>query len=82
MSRYPYTIADDFIRGIAGYGENGTKLSRSDASQILHAVADAIGMDHEELFKKVADTAMKYEADGGHPIVVMNLGHFVERLAK
>lgn len=41
-SRYPYTYAADYIRGIAGYNENGTKLSRSDASQIRQVFSDIL----------------------------------------
>lgn len=54
-SRYPYTYAADFVRGLAGYGEGGTKLSRSDASQVRQGIADALGMDDAELAKKLAD---------------------------
>ena len=54
-SRYPYTYACDFIRGVAGYGEGGTKLSRGDASQIRARIAEIIGMKDDELAKKIAD---------------------------
>lgn len=54
-SRYPYTYACDFIRSIAGYGEGGTKLSRSDASQIRSQIAQIIGMPDEDLARKIAD---------------------------
>lgn len=82
MAKYPYTIADDFIRGIAGYNDQGTKLSRADASQIISAIADALGANHEEMFIKIADAAQKYEAEGGHPIIRMNINHFLIKYAK
>ena len=54
-SRYPYTYACDFLRGLAGYGEGGTKLSRADASQVRSGIADALGMADDELARKLAD---------------------------
>lgn len=54
-SRYPYTYACDLIRAWAGYNEQGTKLSRSDASQIRSNIAEILGVDDEELAKKLAD---------------------------
>lgn len=54
-TRYPYTYACDLIRSAAGYNEHGTKLSRSDASQIRTLIAEIIGMPDEELAKKLAD---------------------------
>lgn len=54
-SRYPYTYACDFIRSIAGYGDGGTKLSRSDASQIRSRIAEILGMKDDDLAKKIAD---------------------------
>ncbi len=54
-SRYPYTYACDYVRGLAGYGEGGTKLSRSDASQVRRGIAEAIGMADDELARKLAD---------------------------
>lgn len=54
-TRYPYTYAADYVRGLAGYGEQGTKLSRSDASQIRSGIALAIGMDDAELARNLAD---------------------------
>ncbi len=54
-TRYPYTYAADYVRSLAGYGHGGTKLSRSDASQIRGGIAKAIGMDDEELARKLAD---------------------------
>ena len=54
-SRYPYTYACDFLRGLAGYGEGGTKLSRADASQVRSGIAEALGMADDELARKLAD---------------------------
>ncbi|MCB4358462.1 hypothetical protein [Quatrionicoccus australiensis] len=52
--RYPYTYAADYVRGLAGYTEGGTKLSRSDASQVRQGIAKAIGVDDKELAEKLA----------------------------
>jgi len=54
-TRYTYTYAADYVRSLAGYGEHGTKLSRSDASQIRSGIALALGMDDAELARKLAD---------------------------
>ncbi len=54
-TRHPYTYAADYVRSLAGYGEHGTKLSRSDASQIRGGIAKALGMDDVELANKLAD---------------------------
>lgn len=54
-TRYPYTYAGDLIRHWAGYGDTGTKISRSDASQIRQGVAKVLGMDDEDLAKRLAD---------------------------
>lgn len=54
-TRYPYTYSCDLIRDWAGYNQEGTKLSRSDASKIRHNIADIIGMDDKELAIKLAD---------------------------
>ena len=67
-TRYPYTYSADFIRSIAGMHYNddgsmyGTKLSRSDASQIVHAIGDALGIDHKTMSEKVADLAILRKA--------------------
>lgn len=82
MTRSYYTIAADLIRGIAGYGDKGTKLSRADASQIIHAIADAINMHPDELAKKVAEYARSCESEGGHPIVKMNENEFFMRFER
>jgi hypothetical protein len=54
-NRYPYTYAADYVRGLAGYGANGIKLSRSDASQIRSGIAQAIGIDDADLARALAD---------------------------
>lgn len=53
-SRHPYTYAADYIRILAGYGEGGTKLSRSDASRIRQGIATAIGMDDADLAARLS----------------------------
>ena len=57
--RYPYTYANDYIRGLAGYNGDsmygGMKLSRSDAGRIREKMAEVMGVDDEELAKKLAD---------------------------
>lgn len=54
-NRYPYTYSCDYIRGLAGYDEKGTILSRSEASMIRQGIAKALGIDDEELARKLAD---------------------------
>jgi len=54
-TRYPFTYACDLIRSKAGYDHMGTKLSRSDASQIRKLFAEVLGMDDVELANKLAD---------------------------
>lgn len=64
MSRHPYTYACDFIRSLGPFGENGTVLSRSEASRIRQGIAKAIGMDDEELAIKLSEAEQaKTEAD-------------------
>lgn len=61
-SRYPYTYACDYLRTYGGYGEQGTNLSRGDASQIMKAVAAALGMDdYHALACKLADFYIENE---------------------
>jgi hypothetical protein len=54
-TRYPYTYAADFIRGVAGYNKEGTKLSRSDASVIRCTIAEVLGLHDDEVACKIAD---------------------------
>jgi hypothetical protein len=54
-SRYPYTYSCDYLRGLAGYNECGTKLSRADASQLRSGIAEALGMGDDELARKLSD---------------------------
>jgi hypothetical protein len=67
-TRYPYTYSADFIRSIAGMNFTddgrlqGTKLSRSDASQIVNAIGDALGIDHKIMAEKIADLAILKKA--------------------
>jgi hypothetical protein len=62
-SRYPYTYAADFIRTHGPVSSEGVVLSRSDASQIRQAIAEAIGMDDGELAVKLADQQLADEED-------------------
>jgi len=54
-TRYPYTYACDLIRSVAGHNADGTKLSRSDASEIRELFSSVLGIGDEELAKKLAD---------------------------
>ena len=62
-SRYPYTYAADFIRTCGPVSSEGVVLSRSDASQIIRAIAEAIGIDDEQLAVKLADQQLANEGD-------------------
>ncbi len=57
MSRYPYTISCDAIRNatVCPHEATTTPISRSQASSIRQMIACAIGMDDEELARKIAD---------------------------
>ncbi len=57
-SRYPYTYAADFLRAIPEMGPGGTKLSRSEASQMIEAIADAIGWKKETLAARLAEAEL------------------------
>ncbi len=55
MSRYPYTEACDGMRlATMDWSGEGAVLSRFHASLIRKFIADAIGMDDEELACKIA----------------------------
>jgi hypothetical protein len=60
-TRYPYTYADDLIRGVAGYTSGGTKLSRSDASQIIKMVAAAMSLEPRTVCEKLADYHLQHK---------------------
>lgn len=62
-TRYPYTYSCDYIRSFGGYDGQGVKLGRGAASQIRAAIAEAIGMDDEELAKKLADYYLEHEEE-------------------
>ena len=62
-TRYPYTYAADYIRGIAGYNKEGTKLSRADASAIIKEIAEKIGQDRETIAKRLADAELDKTED-------------------
>ena len=65
-SRYPYTYAADFIRSHGPVSAEGVILSRSDASKIRKAIAKALGIDNEELAKKLADAELANNQDQEH----------------
>ena len=65
-SRYPYTYAADFIRSYGPVSAEGVVLSRSDASEIREAIAKALGIDDEELAKKLADAELANNQDPEH----------------
>jgi len=69
-TRYPYTYAADYIRSLAGYNENGTKISRSDASMIIHHIAMLMEMDKESLANTIADAELE-KTDEDHRKAVM-----------
>jgi len=75
-TRYPYTYAADYMRSLAGYGENGSKLSRSDASRIRGGIALALGMDDDELACRLAD----YYNANKDAITEVDFANFVARL--
>ena len=54
-SRYPHTYSADHIRAMT----SELVLSRADASLIAREIAEIIGMDSEELKKKIADEYIK-----------------------
>jgi hypothetical protein len=76
--RYPYTYAADLIRTKAGYCDDGsgTKLSRSDASQIRQLFSEILGIPDEELAKKLADYYKVHEEE----LTVKGTASFLETL--
>jgi elongation factor P hydroxylase len=56
-SHYPYTYACDLLRSQTEFrlDKGGVPLSRADASKIRQLIAKIIGMEDEELAKKLAD---------------------------
>lgn len=62
-TRYPYTYACDYVRSLAGFGEGGAKISRSDASTIREGIALALGIDDAEIARKLADYYKRNEAE-------------------
>ena len=62
--RHPYTHAADFVRALGPVSTGGVVLSRSDASQIISGIAQAIGMTKEDLATKLSlAEQLKTEAD-------------------
>lgn len=63
MSRYPYTYASDLLRMIPDLGPEGCKLSRSEASSIRQKISEILGLDDEEVAKKLADYYQEHEEE-------------------
>jgi len=61
--RYPYTYASDFIRSIPKMTPNGTKLNRSEASEICSKIAEILGISDYELAEKLADYYLRYREE-------------------
>lgn len=67
-SRYPYTIAADFVRlhcqslqNVGGLAVKMPTLSRSDVSQVMGAFETVFGLTHREMAEKIADYAIKHK---------------------
>jgi hypothetical protein len=60
-SRYPYTYACDFIRGMGGYDNKGIKMCRGDASIMIGKIGNILGMEEGELAKKLANYYIENE---------------------
>ena len=52
--RYPYTYAADYIRENAR-NFDGSLMSRSTAAQAQQLIADALGIEKEEISRALAD---------------------------
>jgi hypothetical protein len=64
-TRYPYTYACDQIRQVAGYANGSTKLSRSDASQIMKEIGVAMGFyGYEQIAVSLANKHLKEQEAG------------------
>ena len=62
MDRYPYTYAADYMRTATVDQDDlaaGCSISRAQASRIRQAIALAIGMDDDELARKLADQYLR-----------------------
>ena len=60
-TRYPYTYCADYLRIKVGDDCGRGLISRSTAAQIKSVIADAIGMDEEELARRVAEKYIERE---------------------
>lgn len=65
-SRYPYTYACDFVRQHctdfnASVGIRTPTISRSEASQVMHAFEKVFGLTHEQMAEKLADAYLSAE---------------------
>lgn len=66
-SRYPFTYACDHLRGKVDdfcpeLGMRIPSISRSEASQAIKAIAEAIDWSHEALAERLADIYLRDEA--------------------
>ena len=62
-SRFPYTYAADFIRQFGPVSSEGVVLSRSNASQIRQAIANALGIDDEKLASQLANAYLNQDPE-------------------
>jgi hypothetical protein len=64
MSRHPYTYAADYVRSLPQErGDDGIscKLSRSDASQIISGIAEALSMERRLLAIQLSEYFQKHQ---------------------
>lgn len=59
-TRFPYTYACDFVRGLGPANEGGVVLSRSEASQIRQGIAKALQMDDGDLATILANHYLEH----------------------
>ncbi|MGX9718335.1 hypothetical protein ACWYXJ_29330 [Janthinobacterium lividum] len=62
-TNYPNTYAYDFVRRLAGHGQQGTKLDRGDAGQVCKGLGVALGMSERDLVCRLADYAKANDDD-------------------
>lgn len=61
-SRYPYTYAADYLRMFVGDDYGKGLISRSAAAAIHHEISRIIGMNEEEMAKKIADKYLETQS--------------------
>jgi hypothetical protein len=54
-TRYPYTYAADYVRGLPSPTPHGVSVSRADASAIVAGIAEVLGITAESLAEQLAD---------------------------